>query len=138
MEPRRGGTESLLGVEDEDALRELICTTLRGHGYRVLEARLGSAAIERALAAPLAIDLLLTDVILPDISGPQVADALLNVNPRLKVLFMSGYTDDFVARHGALTNDTRLLEKPFTVDALLRSVRAVLDTTSAARGALSA
>ncbi len=137
-EPRRGGTESLLLVEDEDALRELICTTLRGHGYRVVEAKLGSAAIDRAMVAPMGIDLLLTDVILPDLSGPQVANVLVNVNPRLKVLYMSGFTDDFVARFGTLSHDIRLLEKPFTVDALLRSVRAVLDTASAARGVLSA
>jgi PAS domain S-box-containing protein len=126
-ESTRGGTERLLLVEDEDALRELICTTLRGHGYRVVEARLGADAIDRAMAAPLQIDLLLTDVILPDVSGPQVAGVLLSVNPALKVLYMSGYTDDYVARHGALGLDTPLLEKPFTVEDLLRRVRAVLD-----------
>ena len=122
------GTETVLLVEDEEAVRRLALVALQRRGYRVLPA--GSAAEAMALATGHQgkVDLLLTDVVMPDMGGRQLAEALRTRRPGLKVLFMSGYTDDLVLRDGVAGTDHPFLQKPFSVAALARRVREVLDT----------
>jgi PAS domain S-box-containing protein len=122
-----GRSESILLVEDEGPLRKLIGDTLRAHGYRVLEAKDGTAGIDLGAQSDARLDLLLTDVILPDVSGPQVAQRLAADHPSMKVLYMSGYTDDYLTQRGVAGSDTMLLEKPFTIESLLSKIRETLD-----------
>jgi PAS domain S-box-containing protein len=126
-EKRRHGTETLLVVEDEPAALELICEVLRAEGYVVLPAANGQDAVEMAARYPAPLHLLLTDVILPKLSGPVVAEHVRRLFPDIKVLFMSGYTDDRISHHGVLDAGVRLLQKPFTGQELLRRLGEVLD-----------
>lgn len=118
--------ETLLLVEDEDQVRILARKILRRLGYRVLEARGADEALRTAAGAP-RIDLLLTDVVMPKTSGRELAALLKDRFPHLKVLFMSGYTDDAVMRQGALPEGTAFLQKPLTPDGLAKKLREVLD-----------
>lgn len=122
-----GGTETVLVVEDEEALRWLICDSLRAGGYSVLEAGDGQTAGELAERHGKPIDLLLTDVVLPDMNGRRVSENLLMYHAAMRVLYMSGYTDDYISHHGVLTPGTTLIEKPFSMDDLFLKVREVLD-----------
>ena len=124
---RLSGTERLLVVEDEPALRELLVRFLRGAGYDVRTARDGADALNVFVAEDGAFDLVVTDVIMPNSSGAALARELRLRNPALRVLFMSGYSDDALARHGALDMDTHFLGKPFGSEELLARVRRVLD-----------
>lgn len=119
--------ETVLLVEDDASVRQLVVDVLQSHGYRVLAA--GSAEVGLALAAAHAdpIHLLLTDVILPGKNGRELYDSLAGQRPGLKVLFMSGYTDNVIAHHHVLDDRAAFLQKPFTMDELLHRVRAVLD-----------
>ena len=121
------GSETVLVVEDEDGVRSLICNALAVQGYRVLEAHspLKAASIIGNHAEP--IHMLLTDVVMPQMSGKVLANHMAALHPETRVLYMSGYTDDAVARHGILEPNTFLLQKPFTPSALLQKVREVLD-----------
>ncbi len=121
------GDETILVVEDEPAVRALTCAVLRRHGYRVFAAPGPDQAIRTAERVDGAIDLLLTDVVMPGASGLQLARQLTLQRPGLKVLFMSGYTDNAIVHHGVLDQDVALLEKPFTADLLARAVRSTLD-----------
>lgn len=121
------GTETVLLVEDADALRKLARSFLADHGFHVLAAPNGEAAVEITKSHNGGIDLLLTDVVMPGMNGRCLADQLLAKWPALKVIFISGYTDSFIAGHGVLEAGTHLLHKPFTEDALIRKVRQVLD-----------
>jgi PAS domain S-box-containing protein len=123
---RHGSGETVLVVEDEPALRDLACRILDSAGYRVLSAESGSAALELAAANP-GIDLLLTDVIMPGILGKEVAERLLDRDPKLRVLFMSGYAQPILASHGTLDPGVMLIEKPFGKKELLAAVRHQLD-----------
>jgi PAS domain S-box-containing protein len=125
-EPLRG-RETVLLVEDEPALRLVIGSSLRTNGYSVLEAADGAAAIELAKNCAAPIDLLLTDVILPDSSGYTIACQLQISRPALRVIYMSGYTDEFIADHGIVDPRMVLLEKPFRMSALLHNIRETLD-----------
>ena len=125
------GSETILLVEDEGALREIAREVLVEHGYRVIEATGPHKAIEICHRHPEPIDLLVTDVVMPAMNGRALADALVAARPGLRVLYMSGYTDDVIAHIGVLESGTLLLEKPFTVQALLERVRTALGTTSA-------
>lgn len=129
MVPRRDlrGSETILVVEDEEALRTLVSDTLRANGYRVLESRDGVSGIEVAEHHPNQIDLVLSDVVLPDIDGSRVAAKLLTNNQSLEVLYMSGYADEYIAGLGVIVPDTTLLEKPFDPTAMLMTVRKTLD-----------
>jgi CheY-like chemotaxis protein len=120
------GTGTVLLVEDEEMLRNLAQNVLGMSGYTVLAAEDGQRALEisRSHAGP--IDLLLTDVVMPGLSGREVAERLTVERPRLRVLFMSGYTDDAIVRHGILTSEVAFLEKPFTASALTTRVRDLL------------
>jgi two-component system cell cycle sensor histidine kinase/response regulator CckA len=121
------GLETVLLVEDEPGVRALAETVLRKLGYKVLVADSGEAALGIWAECSGSIDVLLTDVIMPRMSGGELAHRLREANPRLKILFMSGYTDDMIASHGILAGETQLIQKPFTAEALGRKLRGVLD-----------
>ncbi len=125
-EPFPTGTETILLVEDEASLRAIIGETLSDAGYTVIEA--GSPQQARALADARveSIDLLVTDVIMPEMNGRELARVLVAGRPRMKVLFMSGYTDDAILQHGVLEPGIAFLGKPFTAEALARKVRDLL------------
>lgn len=123
----QSGSETVLVVEDEEAVRCLVREMLAESGYTVLEAADGETALSLATSHTEPIDLLLTDVIMPQISGREVAERLLTQLPHLRVLFMSGYMDDAVVRHGILAAEVDFLAKPFSGNALLVKVREVLD-----------
>ena len=121
------GSETILLVEDAERVRTLARLILHRNGYRVLEARDGEEALRLSEQHPGLIHLLVTDVVMPSMSGRQLAERLLTPRPALKVLYMSGYTDDAIVRHGILEAGTPFLQKPFTTEGLARKVREVLD-----------
>ncbi len=121
------GTETILVVEDEDQVRTVIVAILRRHGYRVIAARHPGEALLMAEQTPEEIHLLLTDVVLPQMSGPSLAKRLVGLRPGLQVLFMSGYTDDILVRHGVHESGPAFLQKPITPSTLLGTLRAMLD-----------
>ena len=123
----RRGSETVLLVEDDEAVRELTREVLEMHGYTVL-------AVAAAVEAPRVVEgssspihLLVTDVVMPRLSGRELTERLRSLRPGLRVLYISGYADTAVVHHGVLDPGTPFLQKPFTPDALLRSVRKVLD-----------
>ena len=120
-------TETILLVEDADALRKLAQSFLTDHGFKVITASSGEEALRVAEFHGKPIDLLVTDVVMPGMNGRALADRLLAKQPNLKVLYISGYTDSFIAGHGVLEEGTFLLHKPFTEEVLIRKVRDVLD-----------
>jgi signal transduction histidine kinase/ActR/RegA family two-component response regulator len=120
------GTETILVVEDEPQLRRLAVSLLTARGYHVLEAESGTKALAVADAWRAPIDLVLTDVVMPGLSGPQVAEKLARRQPKLKALYMSGFSEDIVVSHGLQTSDLNFLQKPFTPSALANKVRLAL------------
>jgi PAS domain S-box-containing protein len=124
---RASGTETILVVEDEPAVRSVACQALRAHGYVVLAAPDAAAALQGAVPPGIRLDLLLTDVVMPGMSGRALAERLVAERPGLRVLYMSGYTDDAIGEHGVLDPGLEYLQKPFSPDDLARKVRAVLD-----------
>jgi len=123
----RRGTETVLLVEDTQAVRALVARVLEGLGYTVLEASDASMAEIVAARHHGKIDLLLTDVVMPGDSGPELARRLSAARPGLRVLYTSGYADDAVVHHGVVAAGAAYLQKPFTPDALARKTREVLD-----------
>lgn len=121
------GTETILVLEDEAPLRELICEWLQGIGYTVLEAQSGADAMAIAGKHNETIHLLLTDVVMPGMSGRELAEWLASLRSSLKVLYISGYTSNAIVHHGVLETGVSFLQKPFTREALAQKVRAVLD-----------
>jgi PAS domain S-box-containing protein len=132
--PADGGTETILLAEDEDAVRALAREVLEGKGYRVLEARSGHEALALAAGAGW-IDLLVTDVVMPQMGGGELAQRLAALRPGIKVLFVSGYPDDAIVRHGVLERGSAMLQKPFELEAFARKVREVIDSVSAGQAA---
>jgi CheY-like chemotaxis protein len=126
----RGGTETVLLVEDEAVVRTLVRNTLLQNGYRVLEAENGSQALRICERHRGPIHLLVTDVVMPGINGRELAERLTQQRPELRIMFMSGYTDETIAHHGVLAPGVGFLQKPFTLDALARKVRETLDTAA--------
>jgi nitrogen-specific signal transduction histidine kinase len=121
------GTETVLIVEDEEAVRALAKTALTRKGYRVLEAANGGEALLRCESEQAPIHLLVTDVVMPGLGGADLAQRLAPLRPDMKVLFISGYADRAAARHGTIQPGAAYLEKPFSLEALARKVREVLD-----------
>jgi len=121
------GTETLLLVEDEDALRRAAAEFLSLHGYTVLEARDGLHAMSVAKNYGSTIDLTVTDVVMPRVSGGQLAKELAVVRPKTRVLFVSGYAGQTVADHKVVDVENNFLQKPFTLRQLAGKVRSVLD-----------
>jgi two-component system, cell cycle sensor histidine kinase and response regulator CckA len=121
------GSETILLVEDEDTVRGLTRKVLMQAGYKVLDAKGGDEALRLCRAHTGSIDLLLTDVVMPGISGKEVADRLSKLRPTTRVLFMSGYTDEAIVQHGVLDANVQFLQKPFTWSGLAKKVRDVLD-----------
>ena len=121
------GTETILLVEDEEVVRNLAHMILQHQGSTVLVAGHGPEALRIGLAHQGTIHLLVADVVMPLMSGRQVAQQLAAARPDMKVLYLSGYTDDAVLRHGVREAETAFLAKPFTPDALAQKVRDVLD-----------
>ncbi|WP_338030243.1 PAS domain-containing protein [Fimbriiglobus ruber] len=121
------GAETVLVVEDEDGVRTLVLLILQTHGYKVLAATDGKDALRVVERHQGAIDLLLTDVVMPGMGGREVAQTLQLRFPQMKVLYTSGYTDDAVVRHGILQEETAFLQKPYSLQSLANKVRQVLD-----------
>jgi PAS domain S-box-containing protein len=123
------GTETILVVEDEDGLRMLVAEMLRRFGYTVFETGLGEDALLLCGRDPQPFHLLLTDVVLPQMNGRELAERVTALHPGVKVLYMSGHTSDAVLRRGIERHKAAFLEKPFSLDALVQKVREVLDST---------
>ena len=117
--------ESLL-LEDEDGVRRLVMRVLQRYGYTVHATARPAEALELAARHDIALDLLLTDVVLPDMNGQAVATKIVALHPRCRVLYMSGYTDEAIVRHGVLDPDAAFLQKPFMAAALVQKVEEVL------------
>jgi PAS domain S-box-containing protein len=130
QENENGGRETVLLVEDEESVRELVRLTLAARGYRVLEAENGESGLRVAEAHGDGIDILITDVVMPGMGGRELARRLLQLRPRLSVLYLSGYTEETVLHQGALDPGTAFLQKPFTLQNLARKVREVLRLAS--------
>jgi len=131
------GNETVLLVEDEAQFREVVCTFLEGIGYKVLEAANPSRALQISRIFRDNIDLLLTDVIMPGMNGRQLADILVAERPQIKVVYMSGYSDDKIARTGVPDFDITLLQKPFTLEKLALRIRQTLEAGVSASPAAS-
>jgi two-component system, cell cycle sensor histidine kinase and response regulator CckA len=121
------GTETILLIEDEEIVRNLTRELLVGYGYNVLEAAGGEEGLAVCKQQDETIHLLITDVIMPGMSGPELADKLMALHSEMKLLYISGYTDDTIVHHGILDSDINFLQKPFKPEGLARKVREVLD-----------
>jgi len=133
MTQERGtqGSETVLLVEDEIAVRELFRKGLERRGYKVLAAVTPDEALEASRGYACPIHLLLTDVVMPGMGGLELASRVVALRPKIRVLYMSGYTDEAVVRDGLVADDVDFLQKPFTLEELASKIRSVLD---AARG----
>jgi two-component system cell cycle sensor histidine kinase/response regulator CckA len=125
-----GGGETILVVEDEEDVRRLAVRILERQGYTVLEAACGNDALVLSKERKEPIDMVLTDVVMPGMSGRQLADQLIHLHPKMKVLYMSGYTDNAVFHHGILGEGVNYIQKPFTIGGLMKKMREVLDRSS--------
>jgi DNA-binding response OmpR family regulator len=120
------GSETILVVEDDRAVGTLICNGLRKAGYAVLEAGHGTQALEIMRTHPSPIDLLVTDVVMPGMNGRALSEHVTALQPGTRVLFMSGYSDDAMLRHGVKTASVRFIQKPFSVADLSARIREAL------------
>jgi DNA-binding response OmpR family regulator len=127
------GNETILLVEDEDSVRAFVKTVLERFGYRVLDAQDAETALAKLATLNARIDLLLTDVVLPKMDGPELARRVAGDHPATPVLFMSGYPERMVTAAGALEDGLELIEKPFTAQAILARVRLTLGGDVATR-----
>jgi CheY-like chemotaxis protein len=125
------GTETILLVEDEDAVRSLVREMLNSQGYNILEAASPSEAMSMASECREPIHLLLTDVVMPGMRGPDLAKALILSRPNMRVLFMSGYSDGSFLSYGELGNSAAYIQKPFAAAALAKTIREMLETRQA-------
>jgi PAS domain S-box-containing protein len=123
----RGGSETILIVEDEEMVRTLASRSLRGHGYHVLEARHGQDALRQLELNSNGVDLVISDVVMPEMGGRELAQRIAALRPSLPVLFMSGYTGEDVIERGLLDAGAPFQQKPFAPDSLARKVREMLD-----------
>jgi two-component system, cell cycle sensor histidine kinase and response regulator CckA len=130
----RGGSETILVAEDERQVRDLIATLLKDQGYNVLPAATGREAMALSERHSGAIDLLITDIMMPDVTGPELAERLATVRPEMRVLHMSGYTGSVILRRSALQADVPFLAKPFTAAVLSSKVRRALQHKTSRTG----
>ena len=121
-----GGTETILLVEDEESVRQLVRDTLSAKGYKVLEAENGEAGFAAAASHQGKLDLVITDVVMPGMGGREMVKQLIETRPGIKVLYLSGYTEDAIISDGSIEKGTAFLQKPFTLQSLSRKVREVL------------
>jgi PAS domain S-box-containing protein len=121
------GSETILVAEDEELVRKVLVRALQRHGYKVLQATNGVEALQKASEHYGEIDLLLTDTIMPEMNGKELADQLKKSRPEVKVIFISGYTEEILSQRGIINSSVNLIEKPFESDHLVRRVRKVLD-----------
>jgi PAS domain S-box-containing protein len=126
------GTETVLIAEDSPAVRAAVRETLQRYGYSVVDAPNGQMALAAASKHPGAIDLLITDVVMPEMSGSALAQRFALIRPHARVLYVSGYTNDAVVRHGVSASEAAFIQKPFSPEALARKVREVLDSPAPA------
>jgi two-component system cell cycle sensor histidine kinase/response regulator CckA len=129
--PAPRGTETVLLVEDQEDVRRLTRSTLEEHGYRVIEAGNGAQALQSAQAEKRPLHVLVSDVVMPGLNGRELAELLLKSRPGLRVLYLSGYTEDTVLQHGTLAAGSAFLPKPFSPDTLVRKLRDLLDAPTA-------
>ncbi|MCA9556810.1 MAG: response regulator, partial [Myxococcales bacterium] len=129
--PEAGGNETILVVEDEHELRRLVCQTLELHGYRTLEAAIPEEALRHCERHGAAIRLVVTDVVMPQMSGPELFRRLEDRQPAMKVLFMSGYLTERQDHRDIFDNNHHFLQKPFSTSQLVQMVREVLDAPPA-------
>ena len=122
------GSETILLVEDDDLVRNMICETLKQNGYTMLNAASGDEALNLCGDHEGVIDLLVTDVVMPGMNGRELAERLSTAYPRLKTLFISGYTDHGIVHNGILDPETDFLQKPFKLDALATKIRQIMDS----------
>jgi PAS domain S-box-containing protein len=132
--PMPRGTETVLLVEDDEQVRQIAQMMLETQGYDLLVAVNGEQALALAQQQEKNIDLMITDVVMPQMGGRELGELLSSSRPDMKVLYMSGYTDDAIVRHGLMDERLQFIEKPFTTDALARKVRQVLDAGANGRG----
>jgi PAS domain S-box-containing protein len=125
--PARGGNETILVTEDQEAVRVLVSAALKSKGYDVLESSRGEVALQIGKQNGKPIHLLITDVVMPGIGGRELAQNLALQHPQMKVLYMSGYTDDAIVRHGMIEKGLNFIQKPFSPEALAHKVRRILD-----------
>ena len=130
------GNETILLAEDDEALRALGARVLKALGYKVLVARTGKEALRIVAEDSQPIDLIATDVVMPEMNGSQLVEKVIEARPGIRVLFMSGYTDDEVMRRGVIDGQTAFLQKPFTPDLLAHKIREVLDTPMIRNGSV--
>src|SRR5579872_1558385 len=126
--PENGGSETVLLVEDEESVRQLVRETLEAKGYKVIEAEDGEVAMQKLNELHEHLDMLITDVVMPGMSGRELAARLSATHPHTRVLYLSGYTEDAIVHEGVLEPGTAFLQKPFTLQMLSRKVREVLGT----------
>ena len=127
MPPENSGTETLLIVENEPAIRNLLQVALRRNGYTVLAAESGREALELVRNHADAIHLLITDVVMPDMDGPELVRQLSTILPDTRTLFMSGYMDDTLGERGILSSNANFIQKPFSPRTIAQKVRDILD-----------
>ena len=125
--PVQGGKEAVLVAEDQAEVRNYVVKVLEERGYRVIVAENAGQALRAFQREPEGIDLLLTDVVMPDLSGRELASQLRKRRPGIKTLFMSGYTDEAIVRHGVIEEGVDFIQKPFSPDQLATRVREALD-----------
>ena len=128
------GTETILLVEDEHMVRDLVQEILEEYGYEVLTASNGIEGLELCRKFEGQIQLLITDVVMPRMSGRELAESIGVIRPETRVLYMSGFTDDAVVRHGVLADDMCFIQKPFSAEALATKARELLDHDGARSG----
>ena len=127
--PAISGTETLLIVENEAAIRNLLQMALRKNGYTVLAAESGREALDLVSTHSGPIHLLITDVMMPDIDGPELVRRLSAIRPETRALFMSGYMDDALGEQGVLPSSVNFIQKPFSPSTIAQKVRDILDGT---------
>ena len=121
-----GKNETILFVEDDDMVRNMVAAVLEQYGYNVIEAENGSVAMKRCEQED-KIHLMIADVVMPVISGPDLVRQIITIQPEMKVLYISGYTDDAIVHHGVLDENTPFLQKPFTPQKLALKVQELLE-----------